>query len=402
MTILRRVVGNLCALAQDHTHCHALFQCEPCVNVSDHSLLTCYDTSNVTIDNIGERCSLIGGEIQVYPSVTSSIEECEGLGSCRDCFVRDLGCLWCDCIDGKMCVNSTQCPCNLSAPARFGACPSDACGYSSCVDCLNDTECMWAESMGVAMCSSIAELAHYGYTQSTCPAPCGTWTSCSDCISAHSPNEGRGTCLWSDYAGLCMSDDIQPLLCSDGKCGPVVSSCPISCSDRQSCDQCLLSPECAWMQERGSLGACASIAETPPSPDVGVHYLECPTCGTCSGHGRCLDTLLCDCHHGYVGEACQVTCECNGHGECQEMAPDQCTCHHGYVGEACQVTCECNGHGKCQQMSPDQCTCHHGYVGEACQVKCECNGHGECQQTSPDQCFNCANNTRVSGGAWQQ
>ena len=332
-------MGSLCSLALNHTRCHALLQCAACVNVSDDSLLACYSTHEASGSVRSSMCSLIGGEV-VHPNNSDvGVMECGSFSSCRECLLiggaNGHGCSWCTCSSDRTprCTNSPsggECLCDDDV------CQSNICGHLSCRECVNDTSCSWyGRGSETARCvAGDDELMMDNVAESldTCPAPCGGWGSCRDCVSAPSPLQGPSKCVWDSYTWRCGSEVSLPLLCIGGTCGAAVrtpADCPISCSNSTSCDQCLLVPECVWLQVRGQAGQCAGVVESAifdatssQSAVDGVHYLECPNCvGDCGEHGSCnLNSLECDCDFGFVGEECAVECECNGHSDCVDQS----------------------------------------------------------------------------------
>lgn len=319
--------GSLCTLARNHTQCHTLLQCVACVNASDGSLLACYSMSRHGNDSIHSRCSLIGGEVAYRNFSDIDTMECSSFSSCQVLVGGDSGhgCSWCACssIEAPACTSQEECLCDES-------CPSDICGYVSCAECVNDTSCLWHRSgPEAARCVPGYEESAMGEPLGVCPAPCAMWRSCLDCVRAPSPLQGLSECVWDSYTRCCASEVSLPLFCLGGQCGTLVHTpidCPIGCSNRTSCDQCLLVPECVWLQVRGQSGRCTGVnnesaifdGTSSPSAVNGVHYLECPGCGSdCGEHGLCSpDTLECDCDLGFVGEGCEVECKCNGHSNC--------------------------------------------------------------------------------------
>ena len=343
VTVLHNV-NNLCSLARNSSQCHALFDCVACINVTDLSLLECFNTQGLVAGGSGvmsEQCSLVGGVIE-EPAESYSVSCGEFAGSCGECLLsHSMQCVWCTCANYTGCVGSvSDCPCQESVDQ----CPDDECSSPTCSDCLANQNCFWTRDStltspgGTWKCSSSFNPS----TQSmldVCPVPCATWQSCSECVQAFSPQGGVLRCGWSAYSDECVSDVTVPLLCSSGECGLIVNTtaeCPLSsCSLRTTCGECLSVPDCVWTQERGnSDGLCVGVSESGTYSDPeAVHYLECPQCpADCSGHGRCLPTLQCECDLGYIGEGCEVECLCNGHSDCVDetlAGREMCTdCQH--------------------------------------------------------------------------
>ena len=337
VTVLHNT-NKLCSLAQDPTQCHALLGCVSCIKTSDNSLLSCLEVQV----NSSEVCLNRGGKIENI-SINSTIN-CRDFSDYYHCLstdiARNLGCVWCTCLNISTCVNSPlDCPpCSSVNSSHQEVYPSSACEYPSCYKCLNNSNCSWTKIDSVHLpskgyqrfsalsnqwsCFSNELMTTNSITSSrnACPLPCTTWTSCSNCIMSDSPNAGAGSCVWSSYANICVSKDAIPLLCSMGQCGTFSTTntdCPISCSGRWSCDQCLSVPECVWKQDKGKNGTCVDVGTLEDTSAMDVHYFVCPSCADgCNGNGRCLSTLECDCDIGFIGETCGVECECNGHSYC--------------------------------------------------------------------------------------
>lgn len=175
--------NNLCSLAVNPAHCHALSECVTCVNATDLSLLICYnaagtaDTNSDTNSNYTQRCSLIGGEILDPPSHTTR-RGCGNFSTCRDCRLSDtaqaMNCCWC----GFGCVNFSS-QCNMNDSSHLGMCPSDACRHTSCEGCLSDRYCSWVSLIGEFTsfqpppqgCHSNSSLDHYSDAVNSCPPP---------------------------------------------------------------------------------------------------------------------------------------------------------------------------------------------------------------------------------------
>ena len=122
-------------------------------------------------------------------------------------------------------------------------------------------------------------------------------------------------------------------------------------------------------------------------------FAECHILNFCSGHGRCIAGITCQCDVGWLTADCSVpvcdtVSECLGHGTC--VSPNVCQCQDGWTGTDCSVyTCKdlsnCLPGGRC--IGPNQCLCQEGWNGRDCSFPiCNqaCFSHGTC--VAPNQC----------------
>ena len=165
------------------------------------------------------------------------------------------------------------------------------------------------------------------------------------------------------------------------------------------CDKCIQSKECLHTNKciepyTGKL--CDKVCfsnfttnslEDKICKDIESHGGYCHYCvnGLCTGN-------KCQCYDGWVGNHCEKTCDCSGHGTCILYGNKAgCLCTDGYYGENCDFGCgECNG--KCivdYDKKTAFCDCKKGYRGKHCQLKCPgltCNGHGICNEDAICEC----------------
>lgn len=111
------------------------------------------------------------------------------------------------------------------------------------------------------------------------------------------------------------------------------------------------------------------------------HFMTCPAENECLNNHHncdkvtqiCIDTdsgFKCQCNEGYeeVDSECRPICSqgCQ-HGDCVE--PEKCLCHFSYIGQSCDIECECNGHSQCQSTTQtNKCLdCKNNTMGDQCQ-----------------------------------
>ena len=333
--------NNFCSLAQNLSQCQSISDCLPCVNMTDDSLIGCYGIANFS----SEMCRYLGGEQGQGTPVNFPIG-CGSFPSCDSCLATDvsrrLGCIWCSCdYSNSSCIAASECPCsavNATAPV---ACLLESCWHASCGDCLRDDRCSWLRTTNQNTTSVSREFTEWGCYQmnvsdantidsdfnasiSSCPGPCSNWMSCEGCVLASSPDGGALTCVWSTYSKECMSEGSVPLLCAGGKCGAIAtltSQCVPGCSQRFSCNDCQKMPQCRWKSNEGSFGICVEITDLD-EVQLSILY-KCPNCpSNCTEHGYCVSMGHCLCDLGYVGEMCEVPCECNGLSNCVNVTEE--------------------------------------------------------------------------------
>ncbi len=323
-------INNLCSLATTASQCYSL-SCFACGNASDSSFTGCF------ADNI---CTELGG-VQLLQSLPSSVE-CSLFSSCKECLIGDvsrtLNCTWCLCDNSTSCTLPSECPCRPAESPR--RCVLEECKYPECRGCQSGDDCVWLGASvrsdplihdSLTVSHSFEEWGCFSsfitkkiikavgdFSLEACPTACSRLTNCNSCVSSRNSHGGSLTCVWSSYSNECMSEDSVPLLCATSTCGTIVSSseqCTRPCSHRQTCTECHSSPECAWKPGDTVPGACFSVAEVE-GLSIGkvVNCVDCPA--SCTDHGRCAYTGQCVCDLGYVGQACSVSCSCNGFSNC--------------------------------------------------------------------------------------
>ncbi len=97
---------------------------------------------------------------------------------------------------------------------------------------------------------------------------------------------------------------------------------------------------------------------------------------TCSGHGTCNDSsgvVVCTCYQGHAGDYCE-TCAAGYHDESGTCVADE-TCNAG----------SCSGHGRCvDSTGVVTCTCDDGYTGQHCD-ECAAGYHEEELECVPNR-----------------
>ena len=112
------------------------------------------------------------------------------------------------------------------------------------------------------------------------------------------------------------------------------------------------------------------------------NFMACPAENECLNNHHTCDPVTQICIDTLEG----FECKCNV-GYYQDLVDESGGCK-----PICSQGCK---HGDC--VEPEKCRCHFSYVGESCDISCECNGHSECESTTQrNKCLDCKNNTMGS------
>ncbi|KAJ2953641.1 hypothetical protein O0L34_g1253 [Tuta absoluta] len=264
-----------------------------------------------------------------------------------------------------------------------------------------------------------------------CPDRCHMHDDCQSCLSSEGAEGGFSECHWATYLGKCISPAYQPVYCAGGVCGLVLTKadknkCPAPCGTFEQCSECLHHSHCGWCALEGANGegvcaegsidspldystrtTCAAVYENAHQSNntndtFSWHYTRCPPENECeNGHHQCkADSEVCrdlptgyecECGAGHkraAGGGCQAVCAQGCvRGVC--VSPDVCRCDFGYVGANCTIQCQCNGHSHCEGPDKlDKCIeCHNNTMGNQCE-KCKPNFVGD--PTDNGQCIPCS------------
>ena len=267
----------------------------------------------------GARCSL--------PCPGGADAPCAGHGTCH--------------------TETAQCQCHplYGRPDCSGRCPTGDAGLCGGHGTCNDT------AAGDAGC-----VCHAGYAGADCSRLCPGSTATPD--GAVRPCSGHGGCDPRTAACQCAAGP-------DGHwAGPACSACAAGYRG----DGCAAA--CVHGTTQGRRCACAA-----GFTGAGCE-LRCPgPPGTpCHGHGNCRADARCTCAPDYYGEDCRAFCRPE---HCFASAPPGHPRPHAQCNAVTGV-CECQrdhgGHWQGRWCSE----CLVGYWGEACELVCECSGHGGC------------------------
>ncbi len=345
-----------CDSITDSSGCSLLPYCVTCINGTD--FVRCYHSN---------ESGLCSDMVRPYDpdqyDVTPHQFVCSQFTNCLECLSFDvameMGCVWSRC-DARCLNSNATISCDHTArnyDDQLGVCLIDVCAYASCSECVSDTSCGWSSvSIGTNLEQerfTVLDFTEWGcyanglnnalrnelnmpVTVATCPSPCSLATTCSECVQSDSSGAGSFHCVWETFTETCVQLDLSPLLCSEGLCGGFVTNsnqCPPPCSAYSDCAGCQGNTLCAWYGFNTDNGFCTdadnSITALQSHWSTGMGYYdwsavlyygaECPDCAVpdCSGRGLCLRTnQTCSCYLGYVGDVCEVECECGGLSHC--------------------------------------------------------------------------------------
>lgn len=389
---------------------------------------TCDDKNGTLILNSGQQCDI----------EWISRRNCSSFPSCSSCLAiwpahPDVNqtCQWM--LETNKCVTIATTNCTETDTEKClieeiintaGECPSSQCIANDCRSCNEMKSCVWTFNGQVHQCMSdlLVEKKKVDIIKA-CPEQCSSHKNCSSCLRALSSEGGLDECHWSTQLGICISPSYQPLLCSGGICGLILTPdekdyCPEPCETFDQCQSCLRHAHCGFCSKLGTEGegVCTegSMVDHPARSTCDIlyanaknatlaetdrfswNYVKCPPENECiNDHHNCDDKsekcydlnfgYECRCADGYKLDAgkCIPVCE-NGcvRGACKE--PNKCFCDFGYVGENCSIQCQCNGNANCE--GPDKLDvcgeCYNHTMGPQCE-KCakwyvKHNKTGEC------------------------
>ncbi|XP_075992325.1 multiple EGF like domains 8 [Anticarsia gemmatalis] len=244
-----------------------------------------------------------------------------------------------------------------------------------------------------------------------CPSRCHLYDDCQSCLSSDGGEGGFAECRWATYLGKCISPAYQPVYCAGGVCGLVLtkadkSKCPAPCGTFEQCSECLHHSHCGWCALQGANGdgVCSE-----GSIDAPLDYSARTSCAAVYAAARQLQPNDTDDSFSWHYTRCPPENECeNNHHQCKadsEVCRDlpegyECACGAGHKraggaggGGGCVAVCTQGCvRGVCVQ--PNVCRCEFGYVGANCTIQCQCNGHSDCEGPDKlDKCIECHNNT---------
>ncbi|GBP44981.1 Multiple epidermal growth factor-like domains protein 8 [Eumeta japonica] len=238
-----------------------------------------------------------------------------------------------------------------------------------------------------------------------CPSRCNIYDDCQTCLSSDGGEGGFEECHWATYLGMCISPAYQPVYCAGGVCGLVLNKteknkCPAPCNTFTQCSECLHHSHCGWCALEGANGEGVCTEGSMESP---FDYSSRTTCAAVYSDAHQLSNIT-DETFSWHYTRCPPENECeNDHHQCKadsEVCHDlpegyECACGAGYkrVDGACVAVCS-QGCVRGVCIKPDQCRCDFGYVGANCSIQCQCNGHSNCEGPDKlDKCIECHNNT---------
>ena len=353
---------------------------------------------------------------------------CSSFSTCGACLSqwpqeKTPSCQWCDgessCGDEKKCsvVGTVECDkeegCggNKTNDTQTDAqCSANSCLAFDCDNCKTKPNCDWVKVDNKHKCMTTQAIEKKKLEALTeCPAKCDVYKDCHQCLSALSTEGGWDSCLWSTRLGKCMSPSYQPLFCSGGVCGLVLSpeeneQCPESCETNHQCSKCLQTVHCGWCSLNSGDGDGVCVEGSLERP-IQHHNHPTDTCVFEYSTIRNISNTLVNSSFEWNYVKCPQENEClNEHHNCNsksERCVDrpqgyECQCAEGYktgFSNECIPVCEKGCiHGTC--VEPNHCSCDFGYVGNNCSIQCLCNGHSDCGGPDRlDECLECKNNT---------
>ena len=362
--------GVRCDLAQYQQRCEVHQSCGDCLSTfpniqSEHELALCVWCPGCSArgkclprgSNCLQSCPNDGSEVtnaSQCPEITCAASDCEKCQKLK--LIGRQNCVW----NGEKCTPLNSAIRDYNA-LPIAECPKKCHLHEKCQSCLASMGCLW--STDLSKCVSMASLECLGGTCGTvlsgskgdqCPTPCSSHSKCKSCLQQtkcgwcslnSSPNSGMGTCLHGTVEGP---------------------------EDSTNCDS-VKYPIDLWTN--------IQKFKTIPSLQTSWDFFQCPPENEClNGHHDCdpktqvcqdtLDGYTCKCNDGYeeIDGLCKPICSQGCvNGDCIE--PGKCKCHFSFVGDSCEVACDCNGHSDClsSQQRKECLECKNNTMGNQCQ-----------------------------------
>lgn len=302
--------------------------------------------------------------------VASNEIECRHLNSCFQCYTRS-DCSWHGSDQGGCDYNTSyNLQSNTSAnPIEGNSKDSqdvNAKNKSSKISGLADqtNEKNAITSFNRSTSSNLWGMPMASLLHESCDTPCFKRKSCLECTTTK--------CIWCSTSQECIDSSAYFAYHNIGQCMHYVAhnlKCDAaSCSDIESCDECLANPKCGWMNDRSDTGKgkCMDGDSSGPTKlatynhdkeilkPTNWYYSSCPPC-QCNGHSICNSNSStchqpcfdftegpnCDkCISGYYGDPSNgglcKPCRCNGHAQTCNSENGKCHCStKGIIGHTC-------------------------------------------------------------------
>lgn len=398
-----RIPADLCQLfSEDKYVCRQVMGCSFCLK---HPANESHCVSQDRIQELCEHRSVSGLRdtamfMNKGPQCNSDwfkSRNCSSFSGCASCLASwpshpesEPTCKWCEkCSIGRCVPSSEECVvvakgcdffADISTINNREQClesSSAECLASDCASCTTRSGCAWTNFQNRWMCVSRTIIDAHSLNITMCQDRCESHTDCHTCLKSLSMEGGYDSCRWSTQLNQCMSPSYQPMFCTGGVCGLVLSPsqeerCPEPCNAYSQCATCLRHAHCGWCSRNdGNVtgagdgvcteGSLESPAEHPaastcdiiyasrynlstvsPSEEFLWNYVKCPPENECenlhhncdSKSQRCVDLdagYACECGDGYRldgSEHCVPVCSQGCvRGQCVE--PNQCHCDFG-------------------------------------------------------------------------
>ena len=309
------------------------------------------------VGRYGEGCAQVcpGGEGRPCAGHGTCLTKVYGTGLClcargfagRDCSLVCPGRPEAPCSAHGTCHPATaECLCHPLYGRRDCSrrCPVGGAGPCSGHGTCNDT----AAGDGRCACS-------LGYAGVDCGLRCPGGTPASD---GSGPCSGHGDC--DRHTAACR--------CATGPGGYWAGPACGACAAGYHGERC--AEPCVHGTTQGRQCACSASFRGANCD------LRCPgpPGAPCHGHGKCEDDARCSCAPDYYGADCRAFCrpeQCFGAAPTGHPRPHaQCNAATG----ACECQRDYRGHWQGRWCTE----CLVGYWGAACELVCECSGHGGC------------------------
>jgi multipile epidermal growth factor-like domains protein 8 len=370
---------QFCGLwGSDSRGCGESRQCASCSGPGSSGLRCVTGPASRKSPNVTAVCGSAGASLSLSPllDTCSTPLPCTFFTSCSSCLSEGVGCTWCPvgAQGGRCSLPSVACA--VTRLVNSSECVGSSCAVSvDCRDCADrDGGCLFSSTCQTA--AAVMRSRPSGASPPTCPVTCSERMSCESCLA---PTDSA--CMWCASTGTCSSFTAYIGSQGFGQClawSLTPSECPRPCSALKTCRECSVQSLCGWCAGENG-GIC--LDGGPEGP---------------------FKAGLCDAPMRWAYERCPDVDECTlGLHDCPMNASCVnkevgfgCVCDAGFTGDGyvCDPVCDMSCvNGACS--APNVCSCHVGWSGPTCGVDCGCNGHSYCN-VEVGRCDACLHNTQ--------
>ena len=219
-------------------------------------------------------------------------QTCSARDDCQSCSA-DYRCAWCVMPGGgagNLCQDRNETSACLSVALESETCV--VCGdFDDCADCADTplADCAWQRNECALRTTLDNATAPVIADSAQCPITCSQRANCSECLTGTEDN-AHELCSWCSSSNTCMDYGDYTMDSMFGQCqtwAVHTEGCP-SCSEHTSCSSCLARQDCGWCQMDAATfdtvgnGTCIDGTSTSYLSGTSDSYVATADGGTCS------------------------------------------------------------------------------------------------------------------------